>query len=63
MVAPKNTPGTQLRDTTVMLTSTNSAMNWSITLSASTTTRSVSPLCATTSAGVWALTRRGPVCP
>ena len=38
-------------------------MNWSIRLSASCTTRSVSPPCATTSAGVCLLTRRGPVCP
>src|SRR5262249_43342215 len=63
IVARKNSPGTTVPDTTVIATRTTTPMDWSIMLSARTTTRSVSPPWATTSAGVCALTRRGPVCP
>ena len=63
IVAAKNSAGTNVPETSVMVTRTNPQTNWSITLSASSTTRSVSPPCATTSAGVCALTRRAPVWP
>ena len=63
MVPTKNRAGTTLADTSVITTTITTLVIWSTTLSASCTTRSVSPPWATTSAGVWPLTRRGPVCP
>ncbi len=63
IVPRKNSPGTTLPVTRVIATSMTTPIAWSHTLSASCTTRSVSPPCATTSAGVCRLTRRGPVWP
>src|SRR6185369_4131761 len=63
MVPAKNRAGTMLPDTIVVVTRMNAHATWSIRLSARTTTRSVSPPWATTSAGVCELTRRGPVWP
>src|SRR5262245_26409483 len=59
IVPAKNSAGSALRDTIVVVSRMNTHANWSMRLSASTTTRSVSPAWATTSAGVCALTRRG----
>src|SRR6266487_203740 len=63
IVPAKNIAGTAVPDTRVIEIRMTAQMNWSIRLSASITTRSVSPPWATTSAGVCALTRRGPVWP
>ncbi len=63
IVPANNSAGTALPVARTIDARTATQMNWSIMLSASITTRSVSPLWATTSAGVCPLTRLDPVCP
>src|SRR5262245_10683936 len=63
MVPAKNAAGTKDREISVIAINVTAHATWSTTLSARITTRSVSPPCAITSAGVCALIRRGPVWP
>ena len=63
IVPRKNSAGTNDCDANVMATISTRLVTLSIRLSASMTTRSVSPPWATTSAGVCLLTRRGPIWP
>ncbi len=63
IVPTKKAAGTADIAASVIDTTTTRLVALSITLSASMTTRSVSPPCATTSAGVYLLIRRGPICP
>ena len=63
IVPTKNRAGTYEPEAQVIATIISRLMDVSMTLSASMTTRSVSPPCATTSAGVCLLTRRGPIWP
>jgi hypothetical protein len=63
IVPRKNRPGTIDCETAVITAMRIRLAALSIRLSASMTTRSVSPPWATTSAGVCLLTRRGPICP
>jgi hypothetical protein len=62
-VPRKKAAGTNDCEAAVIATTMTRLTLMSIRLSASMTTRSVSPPCATTSAGVYLLTRRGPIWP